>query len=501
VTRSRGPGRPRFGALAVGAIVLAGPLLAPGLRAPHAQAVTSPTVQTDLDGIFADPVLARALMAVRVESLRDGRLVYALNDDKHVMPASNMKIVTLAAAAERLGWEFKYETRLEAAGSVVDGTLEGDLVAVGGGDPSIASLDGGPAPLFVEWANVLARAGIRRVHGRLVGDDDFFDDSGLGAGWAWDYLGDGYAAPSGALSYNENQVTLRIRAGREPGAAAVIDLTPPGHQLQLVNEARTAAAGTTANLDLLRLPGSSRLTVRGTAPAGGTDTLRTAAVDNPTRFFVEALRLALAARGILVDGGGWDIDELREPIASADRRLVARHESAPLSVLAGYFMKVSQNFYAETLLKTLGRKAGGVGSAAAGRVAVRDALTSWGVPDDAIVMNDGSGLSRYDYVTAGALVMILKHMWQDERFRGPFTAALPVAGHDGTLDTRMRGTVLDARVEAKTGTISNVRALSGYLETRAGERLVFSMIANHFTAPSSRIDAVVERALGRLAQD
>ena len=116
-------------------------------------------VQSDLDGIFADPVLTRALMAVRVESLRDGRLVYALNDDKHVMPASNMKIVTLAAAAERLGWEFKYETRLEAAGPVVDGTLEGDLVVVGGGDPSIASLDGGPAPLFGEWANDLSPRG------------------------------------------------------------------------------------------------------------------------------------------------------------------------------------------------------------------------------------------------------------------------------------------------------------------------------------------------------
>ena len=163
-------------------------------------------------------------------------------------------------------------------------------------------------------------------------------------------------------------------------------------------------------------------------------------------------------------------------------------------------MKASQNFYAETILKTLGRSVEGMGTSDAGRKVVRDTLASWNVPADAVVVYDGSGLSRYNYVTTGAIVQILKRMWTNDRFRGSFAAAMPVAGHDGTLQTRMKGTILDARVEAKTGTISNVRALSGYLETQSGERIVFSMIANHFTAPTSQIDAVVERALVRLAQ-
>jgi D-alanyl-D-alanine carboxypeptidase/D-alanyl-D-alanine-endopeptidase (penicillin-binding protein 4) len=457
------------------------------------------TLTSDLDRIFSDPVLTRALIGVRVESLRDGRVLYAKNDDKLVMPASNMKILTMAVAAERLGWDFRYETRLEAAGPIVNGTLRGDLVVVGAGDPSIASADGRHAAIFADWAAQLAQAGIRRVEGRLVGDDNVFDDEGIGAGWAWDYLGAGYAAPVGGLSYNENMATLRIRPGRAPAEAAAIEITPPGHGLEIVNQVTTGAAGTPESIDVVRLPGQNRLTARGSVASAGTGSTQTVSVDNPTRFFVDALWRALAARGITITGNAIDIDDTR--IApGGERRVLVRHQSPALSSLGAYFMKASQNFYAETILKTLGRSAGGAGTADAGKKVVRDTLVSWGIPTDAIVVYDGSGLSRYNYVTAGAIVQILKRMWATDQLRGPFAAALPVAGHDGTLSARMKGTVLDARVEAKTGTISNVRALSGYLETQSGERVVFSMIANHFTAPTSQIDAVVERALARLAQ-
>jgi D-alanyl-D-alanine carboxypeptidase/D-alanyl-D-alanine-endopeptidase (penicillin-binding protein 4) len=505
--------------LALGLVVAAAGVAAGTAAAQSASEQVSSSLTGDLNRIFADPVLARALVGVRVESLRDGRVLYAHNDDKLVMPASNMKILTMAVAAERLGWDFRYETRLEAAGPIVDGTLRGDLVVVGGGDPSIASAAGGPSPLFAEWAAMLAQAGIRRIEGRVIGDDNAFEDEGLGAGWAWDYLGAGYAAPVGALSYNENMATLRIRPGASPGTAALIDVTPAGHGLEVVNEVTTGPAGATAAVDVIRLPGQSRLTVRGSAPQGGTAITQTVSIDNPTRYFVDALWRALTARGIAITGNAVDIDtnatnsvrtesslvptnSVRTELTAvqAERRVLARSVSQPLSSLGAYFMKASQNFYAETILKTLGRSAGGAGTADAGKKVVRDTLVSWGIPADAVVVYDGSGLSRYNYVTAGAIVQILKRMWASDQLRGPFAAALPVAGHDGTLSARMKGTVLDARVEAKTGTISNVRALSGYLETQSGERIVFSMIANHFTAPTSEIDAVVERALARIAQ-
>jgi D-alanyl-D-alanine carboxypeptidase/D-alanyl-D-alanine-endopeptidase (penicillin-binding protein 4) len=494
VAPSNVEGRLRSGQ-ALALVILCG-VLSAGLPAQSQTAA----LKTDLDRIFADPVIARALVGVRVESLRDGELLYSMNDDKLVMPASNMKIVTMAVAAERLGWDFRYETRLDATGAVsADGTLNGDLVVVGGGDPSMGSAESGQSAPFAEWAAALSAAGIRRVDGRLIGDDNAFEDDGLGAGWAWDYLGAGYAAPSGALSYNENAVTLRIRPGRAAGDLASIEVTPTGHGLDIVNQVRTGAPDSTASVDAARLPHQTQVILEGTVPAGGATVTQSVAVDNPTRFFVEALRLALAARGIAVRSGAIDIDQVFFDSAQA-RRVIARHRSLPLSSLGAYFMKASQNFYAETILKTLSLAAGGIGTAEAGKKIVRETLASWGVPADAVVVYDGSGLSRYNYVTAGAIVQILKQMWGNERFRGAFAASMPVAGRDGTLQSRMRGTALDARLEAKTGTISNVRALSGYLETQSGERLVFSMIANHFTAPTSQIDAVVEKALTRLAQ-
>ena len=477
--------------LALAAVVVSGTVVASGFSR------TSQSLQSDLDRIFSDPLLARAIIGARVESLRDGRLVYAQNDQKLVMPASNMKALTLAVAAERLGWDYTFDTRLDATGDVSGGILHGDLVVSGTGDPSI----GAAASPFGEWAGLLADAGIRRIEGRIIGDDNAFDDDGIGPGWSWDDLVTYYAAPTGGLSYNENAVSLRMTPGATAGASVATDITPAGHGLTLNNQLKTGAAGSAVSVSLDRIAGQLTLTARGTLPAGGAATNRSASVDNPTQFFVEGLRLALIARGITVTGGAWDIDDVIDAPPGPARRPIARHTSPPLSSIAGYFMKVSQNFYAETVVKALGRAAAGAGTHEAGRRIVRETLAAWGVPAEAVVVVDGSGLSRYNYVTASTMVTVFRRMWQDERMRGAFAASLPVAGHDGTLDTRMRGTFLDAHVQAKTGTISNVRALSGYLETRSGHRLVFSIIVNHYTAPTAQIDAIVERALARLAED
>ena len=460
----------------------------------------APRLTATLDEIFADPVLARAVIGVRVESLRDGRVIYSRNAPTHVVPASNMKIVTMAVAAERLGWDVTFETRLEAAGRIADGVLTGDLVVTGSGDPTIVSGDGGPAPVFDAWAEAVRGAGITRVDGRLVGDDNAFDDEGIGAGWAWDYLGDGYATGTGALTYNENIVTVRTQPGSSAGDPVAIDVGPVGHGLTIVNRLVTGATGSAANVTMARLPGDTTLTIRGSLPAGAKPSIRTAAVDNPTTFFVSALALALARHGVVVRDGAVDIDAIKTP-PSGTRTLITKRTSLPLSIVGAEFLKVSQNLYGETLLKTLGRKDGVPGTAEGGRQAVRETLAKWGVPDDAIVMYDGSGLSRYNYVSADAIVAILRHVWEDARLRGPFLSALPVGGHDGTLDTRMKNTILDGKVQAKTGTISNVRSLSGFLETASGEKIVVSMIATHFTAPSARIDAVVEKALAAIAGD
>ena len=457
------------------------------------------SVQRDLEDILNVPALTRALVGVRIESLRTGEVIFLRNNDKLVVPASNMKLLTMSVAAERLGWHHRFETRLEASGTIAGGVLTGDLIVTGSGDPSIGSPDGGHPALFLEWAEALKQAGIRRVNGRLIGDDNAFDDTGIGAGWAWDYLTDGYAAPSGALSYNENVVTIRVTPGKAEGESAQVTTRPAGSRFEIASTATTGAAGSNASVSVDRMPGSSKLFVSGRVPAGGGPANRVTTIDNPTRYFVEALRLALQERGIVVSEGAFDIDEFAPATGQpGTRRLIAKRDSAPLSALGAYFMKVSQNFYGEMFLKAIGRSPTRAGTAGAGRQVARETLGAWGIGADSFVMSDGSGLSRYDYVTADTIVAILKHVWQDEKLRGPFLAALPVSAYDGTLSSRMRNSPLAGRVQAKTGTISNMRALSGYLTTDSGERIVFSIIANHYTAPTAEIDAAAEKLLLRL---
>ena len=491
--------------LAVLALALV-PVVACGSTSPARRPVSPPAataaapaataLSADLDAILANSALERAFVAMHVESLADGRVVYSRNAGKLAMPASNMKILTLAAAAERLGWDYTFDTRLEAAGVVEQGVLNGDLVVTGSGDPTIVSLDFAPARLFAEWAAALRAAGIHAVHGRIVGDDNAFDDDGFGPGWAWDYLNAGYAAPSGALSYNENVAVVRIWPAAAAGTPARIEITPEGHSFAVVSDVTTGTAGSRASVTVSRWPGSARLVIRGTVPAGGSLTSRTTTIHNPTQAFVEGLRRSLADHGIHVTDGAMDIDDV-SPLGDRPRTLVAVRRSLPLSAIAGDLMKSSQNFYAETLLKAIGRTAG-TGSVEQGRRVVRETLAGWKVQEDATVIYDGSGLSRYNYVTAAAITTVLAHVWHDERLRGPFVATLPVGGHDGTLSSRMRNGGLRRRVQAKTGSIANVRALSGYLETDSGEKLVFSTLVNHFTAPAADVDRIVEAALERL---
>ncbi|MEO8482527.1 MAG: D-alanyl-D-alanine carboxypeptidase/D-alanyl-D-alanine-endopeptidase [Acidobacteriota bacterium] len=484
---------------AIGTTAATTTLVATPQPVPQISVGPTSTVAAELDRIFEDPVLAPALVAARVVSLDDGRTIYTRNAGKLVMPASNMKLVTVAAAAARLGWDFRFSTTLEAAGAIRAGVLHGDLIVEGTGDPSITSPDLKGAALFDEWADALRAAGISHVDGRLIGNDNAFADEPLGAGWAWDYLSAGYAAPSGALSYNENVAVIRITPASAPGLPAHVDIGPPGHGLDLAPSVTTGPEGSTTTIDISRIPGTARLTIHGQVSVSSMPLVRTAAVDNPTSYFVDAMRLALAARGIGISGGSWDVDDLPDASQPAPRILIARRTSQPLSALAGYAMKVSQNFYGETFLKTMG-SVRGVGSIERGRQAVTATLAEWGLPVESLVMSDGSGLSRYNYVTADLIVGVLQHVWNDPALRGPYLAALPVGGHDGTLETRMRTAELDRRVQAKTGTISNVRALSGYLTTTSDEKLAFSVIVNNATAPGVRVDQLIERALAVLVQ-
>jgi serine-type D-Ala-D-Ala carboxypeptidase/endopeptidase (penicillin-binding protein 4) len=283
----------------------------------------------------------------------------------------------------------------------------------------------------------------------------------------------------------------------------------PGSGFTLVNRTTTTAAGTPENIEYRRPLDGTRLEVSGTIPmlppadsAGAQvrTATRQVAVVNPTVFFVQSFKDELIAAGIRVTGEAMDLDDVplaerTEIEAGGTRRLLVKSDSPPLREIAVVLMKVSQNLYAETLLKASGVAAGKAGTVEAGREAVQNALRDWKIDGRSLVMADGSGLSRYNYVSAALLTDILTHLWQDPTHRDAFAATLPVAGKDGTVAARMRRSRAEGNAMAKTGSISNVRSLSGYVRTRDGELLTFSILANDFVVPAAMVNWIADLAV------
>jgi D-alanyl-D-alanine carboxypeptidase/D-alanyl-D-alanine-endopeptidase (penicillin-binding protein 4) len=472
----------------------------PAFPIPAVQAEPSSSLvrlQREIDGILAAPALNRAFWGVLVKSLTTNKTWYSLNAGKLMMPASTMKVVTLAAAAERLGWDFRYETRLLGTGPISDGVLHGDLIVVGSGDPSIDDWDGAATRLFADWTDQLKTAGVTAIEGRIIGDDNAFDDEGIGFGWSWDDLGASFAAAVSALQFNESSAQVTISAGPAIGDVASIAVTPESGP-NVRNLVTTAPATSAPAIERRRVPGTGQLELRGSVPLKGRPVVQNVSVDNPTLYFVTALRAGLIANGIDVRGPAVDIDDLDVVPSPLSTSPLVTYRSPPFATLAATLMKFSQNQYAETFLKTIGG-VGGIGTAAAGRTAVRSVLENWRVGTAGLIQVDGSGLSRYNYVTPETLVAILSHVDRDEGLRGPYEAALPIAGRDRALETRMKGTPADGNARIKTGSMANVRAMAGYLQTAGGEKLVFAILANNFDAPASTVIAAADAIVVRLA--
>jgi D-alanyl-D-alanine carboxypeptidase/D-alanyl-D-alanine-endopeptidase (penicillin-binding protein 4) len=463
---------------------------------------SAPVVQLrrDLSRVFAAPIMARGVWAVDVRSLDRGERLFQLEPGRLMMPASNMKIFTAAAAAEILGWDYRFTTTLETTASVAGGVLKGDLIVRGDGDPTINAREGRAATVLAEWVSALRAAGIEEIDGRIIGDDQRFDDEGIGPGWAWDYLQYGYAAPVGALEFNENQATLTVQPGADAGGGAIVMLSP-GAGLRLISRVTTIPAGGESEISYRRRIDEPILEVSGTIATTSPPITRSVAVVNPTLFFVESLKQVLGERGIRVTGRAVDLDDVAPELmgASLERRVLAKTESPPLRDIATVLMKVSQNLYAETLAKAIGAARGGLGTYEGGLAAIRTQLRAWGVPGDAYVIADGSGLSRYNYVSAAAVVEVLERMYRDPKHKDAFLATLPIAGKDGSLSSRMGRTRAEGNAIAKTGSIANVRSLSGYVRSRDGEMLVFSILANDFVIPAATVNWIADLAVEHLA--
>jgi D-alanyl-D-alanine carboxypeptidase/D-alanyl-D-alanine-endopeptidase (penicillin-binding protein 4) len=467
-----------------------------------------------LDGILqSTPASARAHWGVMVVDLLSGRMIYTRNFKHHFVPASNTKLFSTALALERLGPDHRMVTRLVASGSLAPGAvLDGDLRLLGGGDPS---LSGREYPYQVKstpvrhlealerFADSLAEIGVRRIRGDVIGDDTAYVWSPYPPGWAMDDATWEYGAPVSALVINDNRLWVEVAPGGKPGETARVKFDPPLAYFSVDNRVRTGESGA---VRIQRSPGSLELLLRGGIEMGAAPFRESVAVDDPALFAAIALRDAVLRRGIAVEGRAvarhrWaeSVADLKrgQPDAAPGGVELASRESPPLRQIVQIVNKVSQNLHAELLLRETARVRRNIGSREAGLEEMKEFLRSIGIGEDDFVIHDGSGLSRLNLLTPEAVVKLLRYMDKSPN-REAWLESLPVGGEDGTLSGRFRGTAAAGRLRAKTGTLSHVSALGGYLERPNGRRLAFSVFVNNAQASSGAVRAVMDKLVAAL---
>jgi len=494
---------------------IAGPTASP---IPSPQASPSPKVATTtqtlaelqarISEILQKPALAQAMVGIKVASLDTGRVLFEANANKLLRPASNMKLYTVAAALDRLSPDYHFVTSVYARGKPDSaGTIRGDLTIYGRGDPSLAARfnNGNYFKGIDDLAARIVAAGVKRVEGDLVGDETYFTGAPYGSGWNWDDLQWWYGAEVSALTVNDNALDLAIKPGMQVGAPAIVTTGPPDPLLRIVNKVTTAPKGTRRDFSAYRSLASDELEISGTIGLDDRGYSGGIGISRPALLFAYLLRASLAQQGVVIKGKTRTIpaaisNALAGPPISGLVELTTL-QSPPLSLIAAQTLKPSQNLYTELILRTLGKVVSTAPtlpsidrtSETAGIEVVRAFLREAGVDATPLSLNDGSGLSRNDMITAEGTLQLLTYM-RRHRYAAAFRDALPIAGVDGTLRNRMRGTVAENNVRAKTGTLSSASSLSGFVTTAAGEELVFSIMVNNYpegtNPPSVCIDPI-----------
>lgn len=448
-----------------------------------------------VESIFSDTLFGHAHWGVMIESLELGEIIYEKNADRMFMPASNEKIPTAASALTVLGPEFKFKTILGYSGVIQDSILYGDLIIIGDGDPTLSDrIYEKPTTVFEQWADSLLSLGVKQIKGNIIGDDNKFDDEHIGYGWPLDGLDFWYSAEIGALQLNENYVDLQIIPPITKNDTLEIIPDVKSGYYSIINEVEIVDTGKN-NIQIKREFGNNTIVLKGNIVVGSKPFERSPTITNSTKFYVTVLNEVLEEKGITVLGSPIDCDEIlnyADSIKMVDSLIV--HQSIPLKDILKTLMKKSQNLYAETMVRILGLSEFGLGSFDNGKKIVENVLEKFEVEPGSHSYKDGSGLSRYNYISPNQIVKILKGM-KKSKYWDVWYETLPIAGVDGTLKWRMRNTKAEGNVRAKTGTISNVRGLSGYLTTAEGEEVVFSFLINGHLKTSRDTELITDKVL------
>lgn len=440
--------------------------------------------------IQSEPVTARAHLGMRVVEIQTGKVLYERNPQAWFVPASNTKLYSTALALTKLGSGHRFETQVVADGK--------DLRLVGGADPTLSGRTypynrdaewGDGASAMEELADALVAKGVKAVEGSVIGDDTRYVWDPVPPGWGAD---DGlyeYGAPVSALMLNDNAVRLTIRPGAKAGEPAELTVNPGFEYFAIQNRVVTADAGTTTKIRFERPVGTREVWLDGTIAVGATEAEELLAVDEPARFAAQALVEALRRRGVEVRGGAGVRHRFGEnPMACDSCDVLAERKSPPLSEIIQVVNKVSQNLHAEIM-----RREGG------GRDGMKALFAAAGITEEDTYLVDGSGLSRLTLICPESSTQILLHLWNSPE-RETWLRSLPIGAEDGTLEKRFQGFSEAGRVKAKTGSLTHVAALAGYLDHPKRGMLAFSVMVNNYNGTSAKARAVIDKLVMTLLE-
>ncbi len=475
------------------------------------QAQSRGSLQQRITRLLDQPPFDRATWNVYAQDDR-GHVLFNRNGDHFSVPASNTKLVVAATATVLLPADYRVRTSVYANGTVTDGLLKGDLILYGRGDPTWSercyAVDTlAPGTCDSTWTAVDAIAdslkahGLRRVTGRIVGDGSYFEPTLTHWNWGSFDLNWWYAAPVSGLGFHDNSVDFQITPGGAVDQPPSITWNPDLHLFTFENRARTVPAdsSTTIGDNFFRKPGTLDIWAEGTVSLSRTPWIESFALPDPSLYAARALELSLQRKGVSVEGGaGSTTDSM--VYRGVRVNPIVEYRGRPLSDIIFPILNTSQNWFAEMLLKILGRVVGDTGSWAKGLdVEKRFLMDSVKVDSTAFALDDGSGLSAGNLVTPHTFVQLLAYMYRHPK-RRPFLAALPRAEQRGSLQKRFGATPLEGRVLAKTGSIFRVNTLSGYIERADGRVITFSIQANAHDVPNRQMLAQIDSVVVQLAR-
>ncbi|WP_191274005.1 D-alanyl-D-alanine carboxypeptidase/D-alanyl-D-alanine endopeptidase [Neobacillus kokaensis] len=421
--------------------------------------------------------LQGALAGISVRNAADGKLLYEHQGDIRLRPASNMKLLTAAAALKVLGEDYTFPTELYSDGPVKKKALAGNLYLKGKGDPTLLKAD------FVKIALSLKERGINKIKGNIIGDDSWYDAVRYSVDLPWSDETTYYGAQISALTASPNSdfdagtVKLEVKPVDRKGDRPKVEITPDTGYLAVINHAVTVDKDGKKKITVEREHGKNTIVIKGTIPITTKSVTEWAAVWNPTRYALTLFKEALEDQGIKVEG------KMKTGLVPDTATLIHIHRSMPLSELVVPFMKLSNNTHAEILTKEMGKVVEGEGSWKTGLTVLKSELSKLGVNPNTMVLRDGSGISHVTSIQANQISQLL-YAVQKEKWFPVYLNSLPISGKPkkmtgGSLRYRMKTQGLQGKVLAKTGTLSTVSSLSGYVDTKSGQRLIFSIILNN----------------------